>query len=150
MSLFSVEILGLFHGSVAGCPLPCETFQTETEFLLKDPVQYPYHFRLAFDPTLEVTQRYVYFSLGFSVTFENIGDQNRDDKVDNLQFTSSGRNGTLICNDCIYPSSAQVGGCFGFWLGLGVLQILGLFQPIGKMLGTCKTQIKTLKRNTHI
>ena len=111
MSLFSVEI----HGSVAGYPLPCETFQTETEFLLKDPVQYPYHFRLAFDPTLEVTQRYVYFSLGFSVTFENIGDQNRDDKVDNLQFTSSGRNGTLISNDCINPI---------FYPGWGLLWIL--------------------------
>merc|ERR1712192_19775 len=102
------RVLSLYNGGIAGCPLPCTTFQTETRFLQKDPTQYSHQFGLTFDSTVEVTN-------------------------------------TVMMKPTMSNFLSQVGGSLGLWLGLGVLQILALFQPIIKTLEACRKGIINIK-----
>ena len=50
-----------------------------------------------------------------------------------------------VLNVCDSLASFQVGGSLGLWLGLGVLQILALIQPMVKTFELCVKGIKDLK-----
>ena len=51
---FLAQIISLFYGEEGSCPLPCTTFQTETRFVNKDPVQLANQLGISIDATVQV------------------------------------------------------------------------------------------------
>ena len=83
------RILSLYNGGIAGCPLPCTTYQTETRFLQKDPTQYPHQFGLTFDSTVKVPGQHIFLVLENLLLVE--GDQYCDDEANDVQPFVSGK-----------------------------------------------------------